>query len=981
MRASNILERAGSAAGTKRSSRAPIQGPQTSSRFDMATILTAEALIGMLKQSGLVEGDQLDAAVARWKSNDIDITRPRLIAIQAVKEELITRWQAEKLLQGKHRGFFLGKYRLLTLLGTGGMSSVYLAEHTLMRRQVAIKVLPQSRVDDASYLERFHRESQAVAALDHPNIVRAYDVNQEGNVHFLVMEYVAGQSLQELVTKNGPLDFVQTVEFVRQIAAGLEHAHEAGLIHRDIKPANLLVDERGVIKMLDLGLARFFHAEEENPLTLQYDEKVLGTADYLSPEQALDSHKVDTRADIYSLGCTMYFLLLGHPPFPDGTLAQRLMFHQMKEPASLKSERPEIPPHIVAIVEKMMQKKPENRFQTVRDVATVCKRWLNKNGGDTWKTMKSAALDSAVSKSTKSAPRRRRKNPPTTNGPHGGDSSQAVQPQTPEPQSTHDTAMADFLAAMSNSDSDLSLSDSEAEASTVTVEIPTANFQDPKTAETISAQRSTKAKSPHESAATESAATVADDEEPASDSFDFNRETAAPVSSTTNVIKSDPAVPTSSVLGDSKTSQSVSTISQLRNSSISLMRRRPKLAIAISVSTLLIGVAIIMFGFGPATTDKPSGPNDTGAPPAVVVPPPPAGPNFVSKTIGPKGDFQTFSAALAFAAKTPLGQHRDARFLFSVTADQVFNERIVINNSSKGAQKYPHSMHFVVKDGTATLAPTGSDPVITVISGNAKETDVNFLHFEGFNIDANGSKVAIKMAGVLPRCEFRRSSISGYTEIGIQGDAPRAFHNEEIVLSDLTFQPKSPSSIAVQLTRTKDQADAPSNMTLYGCRFLGPMRAGLELAAAVHDIEVEQCIFDQTEIGIDLSYANASGSSMRITNDSFYRCRIGVQFQDLHQISFPGFAIEKNAFIACEEAAVRIHQNYESTKFLNKRATNGLNWSDQPRKDQDKDADIFRQGGTSAVFDFKSTDSSLDDFLVPVGDGELKAIGFTGADR
>ncbi|TWU11361.1 Serine/threonine-protein kinase PrkC [Symmachiella macrocystis] len=950
----------------------------------MATILTAEVLIRMLKQSGLVEGDQLDAAVARWKSNDIDVTRPRLIAIQAVKEELITRWQAEKLLQGKHRGFFLGKYRLLTLLGTGGMSSVYLAEHTLMRRQVAIKVLPQSRVDDASYLERFHRESQAVAALDHPNIVRAYDVNQEGNVHFLVMEYVAGQSLQELVAKNGPLDFVQVVEYVRQIAAGLEHAHDAGLIHRDIKPANLLVDERGVIKMLDLGLARFFHAEEENPLTLQYDEKVLGTADYLSPEQALDSHKVDTRADIYSLGCTMYFLLLGHPPFPDGTLAQRLMFHQMKEPASLKAERPETQPHIVAIVEKMMQKEPEDRFQTVRDVSTVCKRWLNKNGGDTWKTMKSAALDSAASKSTKSVPRRR-KNSPTTNVPRVVDSSntaetQTPEPQTPELQSTHDNAMADFLAAMSNSDSDLSLSDSEAEASTVTAEIPSTGSRNPKTAETISAQRSTKSKSPYESAATESAATVADDEKPASDSFDFNRETAAPVSSTTNVIKSDPAIPTSSVLGDSKASQSVSAISQLRNSSISLMRRRPKLAIAISVSTLLIGVAIIMLGFGPATTDKPPGSEDADRPTELPTPAPPAGPNFVSKTIGPNGDFQTFSAALGFAAKTPLGQHRDAHFLFSVVADQVFKERIVINNSSSGTQKYPHSMHFVVKDGTATLAPGGPEPVISIIGGNAKETDVSFLHLEGFNIDAKGAAVAIKMAGVLPRCEIRRSSLSGYTEIGIQGDAPRAFHNEEIVLSDLTFQSKSPSSIAVQLTRPKAQEDAPSNINLFGCRFLGPMRAGLEFAAAVHDIEVEQCIFYQTQVGIDLSYANQSGSSLRITNNSFYQCGIGVQFKDLQQIGYPQFAIEKNAFIACEDAAVRILENYETIQFLNKRATNGSNWSDRPLKE--KDADIFRQGGTAADFKFKSTDPSLKEvFLIPDGEGQLQAIGYTGADR
>ena len=940
----------------------------------MATILTAEVLIGMLKQSGLVEGDQLDAAVARWKSNDIDVSRPRMIAIQAVKEELITRWQAEKLLQGKHRGFFLGKYRLLTLLGTGGMSSVYLAEHTLMRRQVAIKVLPQARVEDASYLERFHREAQAVAALDHPNIVRAFDVNQEGNVHFLVMEYVAGQSLQELVAENGPLGFVQAVDYVRQIAAGLEHAHEAGLIHRDIKPANLLADERGVIKMLDLGLARFFHAEEDSPLTLKYDEKVLGTADYLSPEQALDSHKVDTRADIYSLGCTMYFLLLGHPPFPDGTLAQRLMFHQMKEPASLKSERPDTPPQIVAIVEKMMQKNLDERFQTVRDVATVCRRWLNKNGGNTWKSMKSAALDRAVSKSTKSVPRRRRQNPPSTKVPHGLDPSHPAEPQTPEPQSTQDNQMADFLEAMSNSDSDLSLSDSEAEASTVTVDSPIANLQNPKTAETISAQRLTKANPPHETAASVAAA-----DESADDTFDFSRETAAPVSSTTNVIKSDPAVPISSVLGDSRTSQSVSAISQLRKSSLSLMRKRPKLSIAISVSTLLIGIAIIMLGFAPETTEKQSDPKSgyetTEIPPSRINP----GPNLVNKTIGPNGDFQTFSAALAFAAKTRLGPHRDAHFNFSVAANQVFKERIVINNSLSGANNYPRGMHFVVKDGTATLAPDGPEPVISVFGGNTKETDVSFLHFEGFNINAEGAAVAVKIEGVLPRCEIRRSSIGGYTKTGILGDAPRAFHNEEIVLSDVTFRTTSSSSVAVQLTRSEDQQDVPSNMNFSRCRFLGPMRTGIEVAVPVRDIEITQCIFDQTEIGIDLNDTKLGESRLRITNNSFHQCRLGLQIKALQQIAYPGFKIEENAFIACEEAAVRINQGYVITAFLSKQATAGSNWSDRPLNKND--ADIFRQGGTDAEFKFKSMDPTSEDFLIPDGDGPLQAIGFNGADR
>ncbi len=381
----------------------------SSPHFVMPQKLTTDTLIEMLKDSGLVDADRLAADIKRWKSDGINLSAPRAIAVQLVKEETLTRWQAEKLLQGKHRGFFLGKYRLLTLLGTGGMSSVYLAEHTLMRRRVAIKVLPQNRVEDASYLERFHREAEAVASLDHANIVRAYDVNQEGTIHFLVMEYVAGTSLQDLVANKEPLGFVQAAEYLRQAATGLEYAHESGLVHRDIKPANLLVDERGVVKLLDLGLARFFRNEEENSLTLKYDEKVLGTADFLSPEQALDSHDVDTRADIYSLGCTMYFLLTGHPPFPDGTLAQRLLFHQTKEPAPIKEVRPDTPPELIALVQRMMQKKTEDRYQSVREVADICNSWLKENGGETWQSMQLAAKAPSIPQTASNSQTRRKK--------------------------------------------------------------------------------------------------------------------------------------------------------------------------------------------------------------------------------------------------------------------------------------------------------------------------------------------------------------------------------------------------------------------------------------------------------------------------------------------------------------------------------------------------------------------------------------------
>ena len=280
---------------------------------------------------------------------------------------LLTKWQCDKLLEGRHKGFFLGKYKLLDHLGTGGMSSVYLAQHTLMRRNVAIKVLPQTRVKDTSYLARFHREARAAAALDHPNIVRAYDVDNDADVHYLVMEYVEGRDLQIQVAADGSLPVVQAAEYIRQAAAGLAHAHKAGLIHRDIKPANLLVDLKGTVKILDMGLAQFAD-DTQASLTIAHDEKVLGTVDYLSPEQAIDSHTVDARADIYSLGCTLYFALVGHPPFPEGTLTQRLMMHQTQQPESIRKQRPDVPEDLVAIFYKMTAKRRDQRYQKADDV-------------------------------------------------------------------------------------------------------------------------------------------------------------------------------------------------------------------------------------------------------------------------------------------------------------------------------------------------------------------------------------------------------------------------------------------------------------------------------------------------------------------------------------------------------------------------------------------------------------------------------------
>ena len=250
----------------------------------MAKPERVDEFLMLVRRTGLVERNRLNRALLRLKEEAAGrpITDIGFVGQRLVQAGLLTPWQCKNLLEGRHKGFFLKKYKLLDHLGTGGMSSVYLAEHVLMQRRVAIKVLPKARVQDSSYLARFHREARAAASLDHRNIVRAYDVDNDGDVHYLVMEYVEGRDLLAMVKQDGPLDYALAANYVRQAAEGLAHAHEAGLIHRDVKPANLLVDGSGVVKILDLGLARFT-GEDIASLTVANDENVLGTADYLAP--------------------------------------------------------------------------------------------------------------------------------------------------------------------------------------------------------------------------------------------------------------------------------------------------------------------------------------------------------------------------------------------------------------------------------------------------------------------------------------------------------------------------------------------------------------------------------------------------------------------------------------------------------------------------------------------------------------------------
>ena len=343
----------------------------------MTAPATCEEFLDLVRRSEVLDSERLESFAQVLSSSDNSSHEPRQIAERMVRDGLLTAFQAKQLLIGKWRRFRIsGKYKLLELIGAGGMGSVYLCEHVFMRRHVALKVLPLEKLSDESSLARFYREARAVGKLDHPNIVRAYDIDQDDKLHFLVMEYVDGASLQDIVSRHGPLSPAAAANYIRQAALGLQHAHEAGLVQRDVKPGNLLLDRAGVVKVLDLGLARFFNDRKDN-LTERYDDDAtLGTADYLAPEQA--NNKLDIRSDIYSLGVTFYFLLVGKAPFEDGKLTQKLLWHQVKKIPSVLEHRKDVPAEMAAIIEKMVQKSPEDRYATPKEVAEALAPWADK---------------------------------------------------------------------------------------------------------------------------------------------------------------------------------------------------------------------------------------------------------------------------------------------------------------------------------------------------------------------------------------------------------------------------------------------------------------------------------------------------------------------------------------------------------------------------------------------------------------------------
>ncbi|VTU02112.1 serine threonine protein kinase : Putative serine/threonine protein kinase (Fragment) OS=Gemmata sp. Wa1-1 PE=3 SV=1: Pkinase [Gemmataceae bacterium] len=330
---------------------------------------SAAELIELLKKSGVAAPRKLAALAGQPLPRD-----PKLAASELVATGVLTRFQADQLLAGRHKGFRLGSYTVLDLLGKGGVGAVYLAEHTGLNRKVALKVLiPGKGADPKRAAETFLNEARAAAALDHPNIVRVFDVTADKGTPFLVMEHIEGESLEKVIAR-GRVPFAAAAEYAAQAATGLQHAHERGFVHRDVKPANLMLDRHGTIKVLDMGLAHP-HATADAPAYPGGSAaEAAGTADFSPPEQAMNL-PMDGRADVYSLGATLFALIAGKPPF-EGTTAQKLLQHQITTPPALSSLRPEVPPELSAVVARMLEKKPEDRYQTPAEVVAALAPWV-----------------------------------------------------------------------------------------------------------------------------------------------------------------------------------------------------------------------------------------------------------------------------------------------------------------------------------------------------------------------------------------------------------------------------------------------------------------------------------------------------------------------------------------------------------------------------------------------------------------------------
>jgi len=932
----------------------------------MASKLSKDAFLRVMTQSELITPDQLSKAVNALKEAGKDAGTADSIADTLIEANLITRWQANKLLQGKHKGFFLGKYRLLSLLGKGGMSSVYLAEHVLMRRRCAIKVLPAKRVHESSYLGRFHREAQAVASLDHPNIVRAYDVDQEvtkdTEIHFLVMEYVEGQSLQELIRDHGTLSLEDAVEYSRQTALGLEHAHVAGMVHRDIKPGNLLADKNGVIKLLDLGLARFFDEGDTESLTVAHDEKVLGTADYLAPEQALDSHQVDARADIYSLGCTIYFLLTGHPPFVDGTLAQRLMSHQKKDPPPITNDRPDVPESLHNIIKKMMMKEPEDRYGSAQELADELARWLHNHASSSWKEAHPGAASGqltavpAEEAAPAAAPTDDNLNAFLANLNEGAQGSfsriekpkTAVQAEPPKP------ATATPIKAK------------PVKAQPVKAKPVATKNENPKTATASSKKIVSK---PKPEATPPPKRAEPDTTSPKSNvDTKVQPQTAAPQISADNPFATgfpviDTSAPVDSSIDDDKSDNlseteppSKSSLSSTSQSSIISQKRGHKFN-PIVIGGAIVGLIVVISGlyfFWGNDDDT----NTANGDDKITLPMDPSAPMPRDVTVGSSGDFKNITTAIA-QAYSSFDSSGPSDVLTITVQPGTYTEHILLDEKNK---KVLENIHIVgAENGNVILKPSGDDPIFEIRRGRR-------IQISGFQIDANKKSVAIDLSGSLEGLRITNCKITGFTEAGIRTHNLQAFQGDTRIARFSKIDMDSESSQATSVHLTSEDIFT-TGLEIHQLTCSAKLQSGVTIDGPTDNVSISESLFLGLPYGIKFEGDSARMFGFKLINNTFYQTKTPIYFEQMPATIGSDMRVDRNLFLEANSELLKVDQGFDSRGmfFMLKAARN---WCDaEGPAPKEGEMSLFRGGGRQGKLglSFVSTDPKSEGFLKPKG--------------
>ena len=385
---------------------------------------SVESVCNLLVKTKLLTADRLRAILPLWRQRpDHDAAdAPQRFAKWLVARGDLTAYQAERIVRGHTERYFLQAYKLLDRLGQGRMAGVYKAEHE-SGQIVAIKVLPPSHARDARMMARFRREARLALRLKHPHVVRAFHVGHDQGLHFFVMEFLEGEPLDEILARRKKLPTAEAVGIVHQALLGLQHLHEQGVIHRDLKPSNLMLvggspvsTLTSVVKIVDVGLGKAIFDEGADPTQLTGDGTILGTPDYLAPEQARSAATADIRADIYSLGCVLFVALAGGVPYPDKNLMRRLVRHATEPVPKLRDFGAEVPTGLQEVMERMMAKEPADRFATPAEAATALRPYLQTSASsgiepdarlrdyESWLQENSATLDVELLQEETAAP-------------------------------------------------------------------------------------------------------------------------------------------------------------------------------------------------------------------------------------------------------------------------------------------------------------------------------------------------------------------------------------------------------------------------------------------------------------------------------------------------------------------------------------------------------------------------------------------------